>query len=253
MTEQLSSNNVKRIMLEGSGERRAIHQNQASQRKRPSDVIVENATEKRYLWTARAFAIVFAVSVCCNFILTYVIISLVPLYRVEPYLFSFSNKEEQIYNIQPVSNIYDYKYLTEIFVREYVILRNSFVNDVDEMKRRWGTESTIREMSSAGIYDSFRKEFADKAIEQIRKYNITRDIKIVSVAEVVGKGGEDGRTWWQVEFRVEDMMPEYETPRVSTWLASVQILYRAKRVKFGERLKNPLGFTVVSYKQVNRN
>ena len=105
-------------------------------------------------------------------------------------------------------------------------------------------------MSSVGVFDSFRKDFAEKALEQIRKYNITRDIKIVSATEV---GGKDGRTWWQVEFRVEDMMPDFETPRVSVWVASVQILYRAKRVKFGERLKNPLGFTVVSYKQVNRN
>lgn len=250
MTEQLSSNNVKKILIEGSGERRAMPQNRAPQRKKNADVVVENATEKRYLWTARAFAIVFAISLCCNFILTYVIISLMPLYRVEPYLFSFSSKQEQIYNIQPVGNIYDYKYLTEIFVREYVMLRNSFVNDVDEMERRWGTDSTIKEMSSAGVFDSFRKEFAEKALEQIRKYNITRDIKIVSATEV---GGKDGRTWWQVEFRVEDMMPDFETPRVSVWVASVQILYRAKRVKFGERLKNPLGFTVVSYKQVNRN
>ena len=250
MAEQLSSNNVKKMLLEGGGERRTVPQNRSAQRKRNADVVVENATEKRYLWTARAFAIVFAISLCSNFILTYVIMSLMPLYRVEPYLFSFSNKQEQIYNIQPVGNIYDYKYLTEIFVREYVMLRNSFVNDIDEMERRWGTESTIKEMSSVGVFDSFRKDFAEKALEQIRKYNITRDIKIVSATEV---GGKDGRTWWQVEFRVEDMMPDFETPRVSVWVASVQILYRAKRVKFGERLKNPLGFTVVSYKQVNRN
>lgn len=246
MTEQLSSDNVKRVLLEGSGEKRAVPQNYASQRKRNADVVVENATEKRYLWTARAFAIVFAISLCCNIVLTYVIMSLMPLYRVEPYLFSFSDKREQIYNIQPVHNIYDYKYLTEIFVREYVMLRNSFVNDVDEMERRWGTSGTIKEMSSTGIYDGFRKDFADKALEQIRKYNITRNIKIISATEV---GGENGRTWWQIEFRVEDMMPDFETPRVSVWVAQVQILYRAKRVKFGERLKNPLGFTVVGYNQ----
>ena len=172
-----------------------------------------------------------------------------PLYRVEPYLLSFSDKKDQIYNVHPVKNIYEYKYLTEIFIREYVLLRNTFVNDIGEMEQRWGPGGTIQEMSSTGVYDKFRKEFADAALEIIRQHNITRNIKISSVTEV---GGANGENWWQVEFRVEDMMPEYETPRVSVWVASIKIRYRAKRATFGERLKNPLGFTVLDYKQVER-
>ena len=251
MAEQISSDNTKKLLLEGGGAKAAPQPRPARPPRRSgnADIVVENATEKRYLWTARAFAIIFAVSLCCNLILTYVVFAIMPLYRIEPYLFSFSNKEDQIYTIHPVKNIYEHKYLTEIFVREYVLLRNTFVNDVDEMEQRWGTGSTIQEMSTTGVYDKFRKEFADAAIELIRKHNITRNIKISSLTEV---GGVNGETWWQVEFRVEDMMPEYETPRLSVWVASVKIRYRAKRVKFGERLKNPLGFTVLDYKQVER-
>ncbi|MBQ2883359.1 MAG: type IV secretion system protein [Alphaproteobacteria bacterium] len=251
MVEQLSSDNTKKVLLEGNASRRPIPQSNVQQRKRNADVVVENATEKRYLWTARAFAIVLGVSLCCNFILTYVIMSLVPLYRVEPFLLSFADKKEQIYNIQPIKNIYNYKYLTEIFVREYVISRNAFVNDVAEMEQRWGTGGIVKEMSSPGVYDKFRREFADKALEQIRTYNISRDIKIVSATEV-GVGKQANGVWWQVEFRVEDMMPEFETPRVGVWIASVKIRYFSKTVKFGERLKNPLGFTVVDFKQVSQ-
>ena len=104
-------------------------------------------------------------------------------------------------------------------------------------------------MSTTGVYDKFRKEFADAAIELIRKHNITRNIKISSVTEV---GGVNGETWWQVEFRVEDMIPYYETPRLSVWVASVKIRYRAKRDKFGERLNIPKKITVLDYKQVER-
>ena len=251
MTEQLSSENTKKILLEGDGVRKPIPQGNMQQKKRSADVVVENATEKRYLWTARAFAVVFGVSLCCNFILTYVIISLVPLYRVEPFLLSFADKKEQIYKIEPIQNVYNYKYLTEIFVREYVISRNAFVNDMFEMEQRWGTSGVVKEMSSAGVYDKFRREFADKALEQIRKYNITRDVKIISATEV-GVGKQSDGIWWQVEFRVEDMMPEFETPRVSVWVASVKIRYFSKTVKFGERLKNPLGFTVVDFKQISQ-
>ncbi len=249
MVEQISSENTKKILLEGQKGTYPHAKMSRAYKKGSADVIVENATEKRYLWTARAFAIIFAVSVCCNLILTYVIFAIMPLYRVEPYLLSFTDKKDQIYNVEPVRNIYEYKYLTEIFIREYVLLRNTFVNDIEEMELRWGPGGTIQEMSSTGVYDKFKKEFADPALEIIRQHNITRNIKISSVTEV---GGANGENWWQVEFRVEDMMPEYETPRVSVWVASIKIRYRAKRVTFGERLKNPLGFTVLDYKQVER-
>lgn len=252
MTEQISSDNTKKVLLEGNGVKaapqpRPIHMAKKNQ----ADVVVENSTEKRYLWTARAFAIVFAVSLSCNLILTYVIMSTIPLYRIEPYLFSFSDKKEQIYRIEPVSRIYEYKYLTEIFVREYVLLRNTFINDIDEMESRWGENGTLREMSDDAIYTQFRKDHANPIIEQIRKYNVTRNVKILSVTEV-GRGKNNG-VWWEVEFRVEDMSPEFETPRVSIWVVQLQIRYKSKRVKFGERLKNPLGFTVINYKQSKRD
>ncbi len=246
MAEQISSENTKKLLLESGGVKpapRPMH----TQRKKNADVVVENATEKRYLWTARAFAIVFAVSLCCNFILTYVIMTVMPLYRVEPYLFSFQDKGEQVYHIEPVEKVYEYKRLTELFVREYVLLRNTFVNDVEEMEKRWGPGSNLQEMSSKGMYDKFRKEFANNAIELIRQHNLARNIRIKSVTEVGGTS--QGRGYWQVDVRVEDMAPEYETPRVSEWQITVGIRYFAKRVKFGERLKNPLGFTVVEYKQ----
>ncbi len=249
MVEQISSENTKKLLLEGQRTEKVRPRIPHPQRRGNADVVVENSTEKRYLWTARAFAIIFAVSMCCNLILTYVIFTIIPLYRIEPYLFSFKDKKDQIYTIHPVQRIYEYKYLTEIFIKEYVLLRNTFVNDIDEMERRWGVGSTLQEMSSTGVYSQFRENFADKAIDLIRNHNITRNIKISSVSEV---GGERGETWWQVEFRVEDMMPEYETPRLSVWLASIKIQYRSNKVTFGERLKNPLGFTVLDYKQVER-
>ncbi len=250
MAEQISSDNTKKVLLEGNGAKAAPKPHPIRpQRKAPADVVVENATEKRYLWTARAFAIVFAVSLCCNLILTYVIIKVMPLYRVEPYLFSFADKGEQIYHIEEVKKIYDYKYLTEMFVREYILLRNTFINDEKEMHERWDPGSNLQEMSSRGVYDSFKKRFADKAMELIRQHNLTRNIKISLVTEVGPKKGGMG---WEVEYRVEDMMPAKETPQVSVWVANLTIRYRNKTVRFGERLKNPLGFTVEEYSQVER-
>jgi type IV secretory pathway component VirB8 len=245
MVEQISSENVKRVLLEEKEKKISSYPGTYSSKHRSQDIVVENATEKRYLWTARAFAIVFAVSMCLNLILTYVLITISPLYRVEPYLFSFSDKGEQVYNIEPVNKINDYKYLTELFVREYVVSRNTFVNDVEEMEQRWGLDGKVKEYSENNLYNNFYKEFAKPAMDMIRNYNMTRNVKILSVREIAQ---ENGLMWWDVDFRVEDMTPEYETPVVNELTAKVGIRYVAKRnVKFNDRLKNPLGFTVYRY------
>ncbi len=258
MGDQISADNTKKVLLEGHGNVKRTNANPSGQRKGAADVIVENATEKRYLWTARAFAIVFAVSLCCNIILTYAITATMPLYRVEPYLFIFSNKEEQIYKITPAKKIKEYKYLTEMFVREYVILRNTFLTDTDEMDLRWGKNGKIFEMSipepecegyrrrnkekkiKCATYSNFRKEHADKAMELIRKYNLERKVSIISV-------NDTGGGWWNVDFKTTDMMPSYGAPRIGLWNAHLYVGYRGKTARFNDRLKNPLGFTVLQY------
>ena len=247
MVEQISSANTQQKLLGGNVSPSDMPVR--ARKKTGADVVVNNATEKRYLWTARAFAIIFGVSLCCNIILLYVMIAITPLYRVEPFLMSFEDKAEQIYKIIPVNNIYDQKYLTEIFVKEYVLLRNGFVNDIDEMEMRWGPNSKIREMSSNEVYKEFYDRYAKPTIEKIRQYNVSRSVYIASVTEVGGKEGGAGETWWQVQFRIEDMAPSLEAPKVQYWVSRIRIRYRAKVVKFGERLKNPLGFTVMKYVQ----
>ena len=262
MADQISVDNTKKVLLEGQGKIRKSPAKPSVQHKRTADVVVENSMEKRYLWTARAFAIVFAVSLCCNIILTYAITATMPLYRVEPYLFIFNNKEEQIYKIVPAQKIKEYKYLTEMFVREYVILRNTFLTDTDEMMLRWGENSKMFEMSvpdkeceeynrrnkdkiECATYNNFRQKHANQAMEYIRKYNLDRKISINSVNEAAGG-------WWNVDFKTTDMMPSYGAPRISSWSAHLLIGYRKKTVRFNERLKNPLGFTVLSY-QMEKN
>jgi len=249
MAEQISTENTKKILLEGNGPKATVRQKVAPSAKKRADVVVENATEKRYLWTARAFAVIFAVSLCCNLILTYVIMAVMPLYRIEPYLLSFSDKSEQIYHVEQIKNIYKFKYLTELFVREYILERNSFTNDIEEMEKRWGVNGTVCEKSSPAIYKQF-KEFATQALEKIRQHSISREVTILSVTEV--DVGKQRQSWWQVEFRISDMSPDRTVPTNAVWVANVGIKYVAKKVTFGERLKNPLGFTVTDYKVVQR-
>lgn len=131
MANQLEGNNTQQKLIGGAAR-------QPQRQARNEDVFVANVGEKRYLWTARAFAIITAISLCCNIVLILAIMQVLPLYRVEPFLLTFQNKEEQVYNIQPIKGrMEDQKAITEVFVRQYVLLRSSFDRDVQEMEARW--------------------------------------------------------------------------------------------------------------------
>mgnify|MGYP000758740122 CR=1 FL=1 len=236
MVNSLQGNNVEQKMIGGARPARPAQ----APRPRPGDTFVANIAEKRYLWTARAFAIITAISICCNIVLILAIIQVMPLFRVEPFLLSFQNKSEQVYNIVPLQNLEDEKSITEIFVRQYVLLRSSFNRNIPEMEARWMPGGPIQEMSSPAVYEDFQKKTALKALQVIRSKSLTRSVKIISVNELT-------RGLWQVEYETRDMYPDSSKPEINYWTASLRIMYRGKSVKYGERLKNPVGFTVVRY------
>lgn len=202
--------------------------------------VVVNASEKRYLWTARAFAVIVAISICCNLVLLLAIMQLVPLNRVEPFLLTFENKEEQVYDIMPLGNMIEQKAITEVFVREYVLLRSAFVNDVKEMEARWTDGGQLQEMSSPAVYQAFLEKTAKRALNEIKTKGLIRVVRIMTINEL-------GRGLWQVEYETRDMYADSTTPQISYWTATLKVRYRKKTVKYGERLNNPIGFTVESY------
>lgn len=236
MANALGGNNTEQRLI-GSRAQAAPRSNARAN----ADVFVANVAEKRYLWTARAFAIITAISLCCNVILFLAIMQVLPLYRIEPFLLTFQNRQEQVYNIQPVKgDLADEKAITEVFVREYVLLRSSFDLDIPEMEARWMPGGPIQEMSSGAVYSEFLEKTAKRALSIIRTKSMIRNVRILTVNEL-GKG------LWQVEYETQDMYPDSSTPEINYWTASLRVAYRRKSVKYGERLKNPVGFTVVRY------
>lgn len=234
MANQLEGNNTQQKLIGGAAR-------QPQRQARNEDVFVANVGEKRYLWTARAFAIITAISLCCNIVLILAIMQVLPLYRVEPFLLTFQNKEEQVYNIQPIKGrMEDQKAITEVFVRQYVLLRSSFDRDVQEMEARWMPGGPVQEMSSSAVYTEFLEKTAKKALDLIRARSLQRNVRILTVNEL-------GRGLWQVEYETQAMYPDSPAPEVNYWTASLRIAYNRKSVKYGERLKNPVGFTVVRY------
>ena len=238
MANQLGNNNTEQRLISGhtGGTPRV-----APRRARREDAFVANSSEKRYLWTARAFAIITAVSLCCNVVLILAIAQVIPLFRVEPYLLSFQAKEEQVYNILPYQdNLVTHKTITEAFVRNYVLQRSTIVNDETEMEIRWLPGGPLQEMSSSAVYDEFVNKTANRALELVREKGLQRSINILTANEL-------GQGLWQVEYESRDMYPSSSAPELNYWTASLRVVYRKKSVKFNDRLNNPVGFTVVRY------
>ncbi len=237
MVEEIGQSRPQSRLLEGRHPARRRPAGKSGQ----EDVFVANIAEKRYLWTARAFAVIAAFSLCCNIVLILAILQVIPLYRVEPFLLTFQNRSEQVYNIQPITTeLRNRKAITEVFVREYVLLRSSFSSDVAEAEARWMPGGPIQEMSDNRVYQDFLDNVAKRAIGIIKNNGMERSVKILSVNELT-----DGV--WQVEYETRDMYPDSAQPEVGYWTASLNVGYRRKTVKYGDRLKNPVGFTVYRY------
>ena len=206
------------------------------------EVSVDQLRERRYLWTARAFAIVSAVALCLNLVLLIAIMHLMPLKRVEPFLLTFQNRDEQVVKIRPLAkDMAAEDIISEAMIRQYVLLRNTMVSDIDEMAFRWGPDGPLRWMSSTQVYNQFSKTVKDW-LSRIKLEGLTREVRIESVVR--------NQNTWLVYIVTRDMLPEAEEPAVARWRVRLAIKYFARdqrEVKYINRLKNPLGFAVDRY------
>mgnify|MGYP005968549351 CR=1 FL=1 len=206
------------------------------------EISVDQLRERRYLWTARAFAIVSAVALCVNLVLLLAITHMMPLKRVEPFLLTFQSKDEQVVKIRPLAKDMSAEdIISEAMIRQYVLLRNTMISDVDEMSFRWGPDGPLRWMSSAQVYNQFAKTVKDW-LSRIKLEGLTREVRIESVVR--------NQNIWLVYIVTRDMLPEAEEPAISRWRIRLSIKYFAKdqkEVKYIDRLKNPLGFAVDGY------
>ncbi len=204
---------------------------------------MQNLRERRYLWTARVFTVIFAISLCVNIVLIISILNTMPLNRTAPFMLTFQNKMEQIVDVKPmIDDARDSSTanaITESYVRQYVVQRNTLLPDIGEMNMRWGSEGPIRYMSSDSVYDDF-KEDAVEAMGQAKDNGLTRDVDIISVERAAN--GD-----WLAEIEARDMSYGATEPAVSRYTITLVVGYEKTKAGYSRYLKNPLGFTVTEY------
>lgn len=208
----------------------------------PSRVDVRAMPERRYLWTARAFAIIATILTCLNVVLVLTLYQLLPGVRVDPYFVTYNNNSDQVVEIEPVSiRMSAAERMAEQMVRYYVTQRHEIISDFEEMTRRWAGSGPINAMSNRRIYANFRSEI-EPMIEMMEANQLTQTIEILR-ASTLG----DNRLW-QVDFRrrrrLEGASGEED---VSVWRAVLRVAFQDRELSEQNRLINPLGFTVLSY------
>lgn len=219
----------------------------ADEKKNPGqDIFTEDdLREKRYLWTARVFAIFAAVAFCANVVMLLAITGMLPLVRVESFLLRFKDKREQIIQVVPFrGNLVNNMDITEAQIQSYVLVRNTVTADLKEMTELWSADGPVRYMSNDAVFGEFVQKNIP-VLNKLRDEGFTRDVFIRTATRVTVRGN---RAYWQVDMRTRDMLPTKASPEETCWTVGVEIgyFYNAK-VKYEDRLKNPLGFRVTQY------
>lgn len=208
------------------------------------DISEEAVTERRYLWMARTFALVAVVSFMSTLILVIALFSLLPIVRVQPFYLTTLNKEQQVIRVvRPNFKTINMQMLSESFIRQYLLARLTVNSNIAELERRWGIDGVINWMSAPVVFEEFGRS-AENALNQARNDGLTRSVKILNI--VPYRTEKDGSTVWRAEIELTDLKYGDSEPIRSLWVVTMRIQFKPNRtgLKWEQRLKNPLGFTV---------
>ncbi len=208
----------------------------------PERLHVAALPERRYLWTTRILVILSAVSICISIMLSFICYVLAPQRSSIPQLITFDPKFNNLAFIQSdKTSTLAADLLTEMLVAEYVTLRHTVVNDIDEMNRRWGEFSKLYWYSSKDVYAPFQANTV-KTLAISMSTGLTRDVEIKWV-------NQKAQGLWQIEFYTYDMKPEFNEPDINIWRALMRVGF-AGSLPFRNKedvSMNPTNFNVANY------
>ncbi len=217
------------------------------------DKEVESSKMWYYLWLSRFFIVLAAISLLIMISSALALFSLAPRVSVEPFLIINQDSSEGIVRDEPITSDMSSKdKMMELFIKQYVIVRNTIINDPMEMRSRWMRGGMVNFLSSADVFAVFNVD-AQKRWNAMFKRALVSEVEIISVSR---QGGARSPVW-KVDFKTYEMFDaqsksqeqKESTLRVRYWTASVTAYFMKERMFIGRRLINPLGFTVTRYSQ----
>ena len=204
-----------------------------------------------YRWLSRMFIMFAVLSLLLFLSASLSLFNLAPQVTVEPFLIIKQDTSDGIVRYEPIAkDMASKKQLMELFVKQYVILRNTIIRDEREMMLRWYHGGMINFLSSEYVFSKF-DEYREEMWPLIIKSKMVREVEIISINKL---GGENSPIW-KVDFITYDLSDGSNdktkgmTLSVGYWTASVTAFFFPERQFVGLRLINPLGFTVTRYSQ----
>ncbi len=207
-----------------------------------------------YQWLARFFIVTATFSMLGLISTSLALFRLAPMVTVEPFLIINQDSSEDIVREEPLTlNMSSKNQMMEMFIRQYIILRNTLINDPREMRSRWFPGGMVNYLSSLEVFAPFFDEVSKNWKSQFNTA-MSKEVEIISV---VRQGGNKSPVW-KVDFKTYELYNDSigsvstkkeSTLRIRYWTASVTAYFIKERMFIGRRLINPLGFTVSRYLQ----
>lgn len=215
------------------------------------DKINNNSMKEIYFrWLSRLVVICAVLSLGLFLSASLVIFRLAPEIIVEPLLIISQNDSETMVRYEPITNkMPSLKQMTELFVRQYVIVRNTVINDEQEMRTRWGPGGIIAYLSTPRVYHEFVGEHIDN-ISSMFDNEYSSEVRIDSIHKI-----SENSSAWIVNFTIYNLSRSRTgksgalTLKKTKMRASVTPRFIPERRTVVARLINPLGFTVMKYNQ----
>ena len=240
--------------LENTNERLAITSTQLKMAEYVTAINeqTKSAREIYYCWLSRFVIFLTMLSLMFFTSASLVLFKLAPEVQIEPFLIIRQADSDYMVRYETISpNMPSARQMMELFIKQYVILRNSVVGDEREMQSRWYAGGMVHYLSSDKVFSEFANKIEEKVSDNV-KNRISREVEIISIGKV---GGEKSPIW-KVDFKTYELSPNVRNEttgefvlKTSYWTASVVAVFVPDRVFMSMRLLNPLGFTVTKYSQ----
>ena len=161
-----------------------------------------------YLWLSRFFIVTSAASLLLFLAASLSLFNLAPQVTVEPFLIIDQSSSDEIVRYEPIAHdMASKKMMMETFVRQYVMYRNTIINDEREMMVRWYAGGILNYLSAPQVFDEFAK-YREGIWKDITDNQTSQEVEIISIGRV---GGEKSPVW-KVDFKTYEVSAAIRKP-----------------------------------------
>ncbi|MBO5441178.1 MAG: hypothetical protein J6A09_01245, partial [Alphaproteobacteria bacterium] len=144
--------------------------------------ITEDVVEVRrakliyYKWISRLMAVLATLSLLYGVCATLAILKLIPNIMFDPQIFVELSDSSSLVKREYINRRMESREKIMVnFIKQYVELRNTYIKDDAEMKKRWLWGGLVSYLSTYEVYKKFEKQFP-KVIEELRENQASRSV-----------------------------------------------------------------------------